>query len=248
MRSRLERQFGERAGDRRQHQQHRVDGVEQRALVVLQILVVAAGQSLERRQQRWRGRRACARRDPRASSSASGFRFCGIMLDPVRERVAELHEAEFARAEEDQVLGEAREVRADHRDGEQHLGDEVAIADGIDGVRRDRRRSRGCPAAARARPGRRSRRPRREPSGRHGGRALRRARVARDRARAARSATASSAPPSTGLRALQVRVRRHESRLRAVRPGASITCCSSRTAASSAAHASIVQRRVAVAT
>ena len=38
---RLELALGERAGDGRQHQQQRVDRVEQHALVVLQILVVA---------------------------------------------------------------------------------------------------------------------------------------------------------------------------------------------------------------
>ena len=49
--------------------------------------------------------------EPRASSSASGFRFCGIMLEPLRVTVAELHEAELARAVDDQILGEPREVR-----------------------------------------------------------------------------------------------------------------------------------------
>ena len=163
-----------------------------------------------------------------------------------RERVAELHEAELARAVEDQVFGEAREVRADQRAREQHLGDEVAIADGVDASSARARRSRGFPAAARARSDTRSRR--RRPSRAEGrGAARERQRAARDRARAARSARASSAPPRPacarcrcvydGMMHVLERARLIEHHLLQLAH-----------AASRRVQASIVHRRVAVAT
>ena len=52
--------------------------------------------------------------------------------------LAELHKTELARAEDDQILGDARQVGADHGGSEEHVGDKVAIAHRIDRVRRHR--------------------------------------------------------------------------------------------------------------
>ena len=83
--------------DAGKHEQHRVDRIEQRALVVLQILVVAARQPLERREQR----REIA--EQAAAGAARELERVGIPLlrhhaRAGGERVAELHEAELARA------------------------------------------------------------------------------------------------------------------------------------------------------
>ena len=185
--------------------------------------------------------------EPRASSSASGFRFCGIMLEPGRVPLAELHEPELARPVEDQILGEPREVRADHRRGEQHLGDEVAVADGVDAVRRERVEAEACPGAARARSDTRSRRPRRSPAAGRPPSAAPRARRARSRSSGQKCESIQCAA-DTGLRALQVRVRRHQRRLERCAPGRSSPAAARARRASSCWHASIVQSRVAVAT
>ena len=131
---RAEPTFGERASDRGQDEEQGVGRVEEHALVVLQILVVARRQSLERREQRREVAEHARRR------AARELERIGIPLLRHHARArgvafAELHEPELARPVDDQVLGQPREMRPDHRRGEQHLGDEVAIAHGVDRVR-----------------------------------------------------------------------------------------------------------------
>ena len=70
------------AGERRQHQLDRVRRVERRFLVLLQIAVIPQREALEERRDRDEVT-GDPRRLARASSAVSGFRFCGIMLDPV---------------------------------------------------------------------------------------------------------------------------------------------------------------------
>jgi len=101
---------------------------------------------------------------PRISSSASGFFFCGISDEPVeylREeeeprrriaraesrncaprriargaRVGELDEAKLLRAVDDEVLGEAREVRHQQRAPADQLDHEVAVGHRVERVAR----------------------------------------------------------------------------------------------------------------
>ena len=54
-----------------------------------------------------------------------------------REALTELHEAEFARAIEDQIFSKARKVGTDKRRAKEQLGDEIPIAYRVDRVRRD---------------------------------------------------------------------------------------------------------------
>ena len=184
--------------------------------------------------------------EPRASSSASGFRFCGIMLEPDVNAVAELHEAELARAVDDQILGETRQMRPDHRRREQHLGDEIAIADRVDRVRRQRvEAKRALKQDARDRI--RAAGHRAGAEWQHGRRALG---GAQSRAIALERPEMREQPVRRRDRngALQVRVRRHERRLER-RAWSTITCCSDANRARRAAwQASIVHSRVAVAT
>ena len=68
--------------DRRQQQAQGVDTVEHRLLVFLQVAVVGEGQPFKHRSTAVR--LPIKRPDlPRASSAMSGFRFCGMIEDPV---------------------------------------------------------------------------------------------------------------------------------------------------------------------
>ena len=73
---------GDEPGKGRERQRARVERVEQRLLVLLQVAVVRERQALERRQQTGE----VADQSPRlarASSAMSGFFFCGSIDDPV---------------------------------------------------------------------------------------------------------------------------------------------------------------------
>ena len=134
---RAEAALGQRSGRRGEHEQQRIGGVEQVALVVLQILVVARRQSLERREQR-REVAEHARRRASRQLERIGVAFLWHHAGTTRVAFAELHEAELAGPVDDEVLGEARQMGTDHRRGEEDFGDEIAIADGVNRVRRDR--------------------------------------------------------------------------------------------------------------
>src|ERR1700704_4521657 len=103
---RVEANFLESACNSREYEQNRVYGVEEHALVVLEILVVTAWQSLESGKE-------C--REIANSASARSTRklqririaFLRHHARTRRKRVAELNEPEFTRAVDDQVFGKS---------------------------------------------------------------------------------------------------------------------------------------------
>ena len=71
---------------------------------------------------------------PRVSSAMSGFFFCGIKLEPVENGVAKLDETKFARAPDDQVFAQAREMKSDHGQAKKKFANKVAIGNSIETV------------------------------------------------------------------------------------------------------------------
>ena len=109
-----------------------VDGVEQQLLVLLQIPVVGERQALE-------GRRSPARWPieppalPRAARRCRGSSSAGASTSRWRRR-RRGEEPELVVDHSTQLLAEAREVDAEQRDGEERLGDEVAVRRRVEGV------------------------------------------------------------------------------------------------------------------
>src|SRR6266496_3954851 len=71
---------------------------------------------------------------PRVSSAISGFFFLRHQTGAGSERIAELDEAEFARAPDDQIFAETGEMNANHGQAVEKIGDKIAIAHRIDAV------------------------------------------------------------------------------------------------------------------
>ena len=89
-----------------------VEAAHERLLEELEVAMVPAGElALELRAPR-RGRPRAPRRAPRVSSKRSGFRLCGMMLDPVARSGGQHEIAELLGAEEDHVAATARPARA----------------------------------------------------------------------------------------------------------------------------------------
>src|SRR5712672_1884769 len=133
---RVEANFLEGAGNSGEYEQNRVYGVEQSALVVLEILVVAVWQSFES------GKECCEIANGAGAGSTRKLQRIGIAFlrhhaRTSRKRVAELNEPEFTRAVDDQVFGKSGEMRGGHCYREQQLGNEIPVANGIDAVLRD---------------------------------------------------------------------------------------------------------------
>jgi len=68
---------------------------------------------------------------PRVSSNTSGLRFCGSRLEPVENPSGAVNQPS---APQHEVLGEPRQVDAEHGGGVQVFEREVAIADDVDAV------------------------------------------------------------------------------------------------------------------
>jgi hypothetical protein len=126
-----------RAGDqRRRHAEHRlerVDRVEDRLLVLLEVAVVGGGQPLQDHEQRLK----VANRP--ATLAADEFQDIGVDLlghdrTAGAEALREEHEAELRRAVDDPLLGPLREVHGREREHEGQFADEVAVARGVDAV------------------------------------------------------------------------------------------------------------------
>src|SRR5882757_4511794 len=105
----VEANFLEGAGNSREYQENRVYRVEQRALVVLEILVVAARQSLESGKERREIADSAGARSTRKLQRI-GIAFLRHHARTRRKRVAELNEPEFTRAVNDQVFGKPGEM------------------------------------------------------------------------------------------------------------------------------------------
>ena len=115
---------------------HRVDGVEQRLLVFLVVLVVRERLALHQRQQRHQVA------DHAPALAAHQFRHVRVLLlrhdrAAGAEAVRDAHEAEARAHPEDQFLGEARQVHHDERGAGGELDREVAVGDRVQRVRRD---------------------------------------------------------------------------------------------------------------
>ena len=116
---------------------HRVAGVEQGFLVLLQIPVICQGEGLEHGQHRDQGTG-----DP-AGLSPDQLQHVGVRLlrhDTAAgaEVLGEAQEAEFRRGPEDEFLCEAAQVRHDEGAARDGLHHEVPVAHGVDTVLADR--------------------------------------------------------------------------------------------------------------
>ena len=69
----------------------------------------------------------------------SGFFFCGMIDEPVANASSSSTQPNSRRGPEADLLAEPGQVHADQRGDEQELGDEVAIGDRVDRVRRSAR-------------------------------------------------------------------------------------------------------------
>ena len=88
----------------------RVDGVEQRLLVFLVVLVVGERLALHQRQQRDQVADDAPASCRARARATSGFFFCGMIEEPVQKRSASVDEAEARARPQHELLGEAREV------------------------------------------------------------------------------------------------------------------------------------------
>ena len=165
-------------------------------LVLLQVAVVGERQALERGQQR----REVADQPPGLAAGQLGD--VGVLLlrhdrGAGRPGVVERRPAELPRGPQADLLAEAGQVHADHRGDEEELGDEVAVADRVDGV--GDRRVEAQLGGDRVRVQRRgpSRPARRRPSGDSAARRSQSASRSRSRPKAC-ACLASSCPKDTG--------------------------------------------------
>ena len=132
-------------GERAQREHARVERVEQRLLVLLQVAVVRERQRLER------GEEAGEVADQPTRLAPGQLGDVGVLLlrqhrRTGRVRVGEPHEAELVGRPQHDLLAEPREVHLRERGDEQRLGDEVAVGDGVERVLE--RRGRSSSAAA----------------------------------------------------------------------------------------------------
>ena len=110
-----------------------VEGVEQRLLVLLEVAVVGEREALQR------GQEAGEVADDTAGLAAGELGDVGVLLlrhhrRPRRPGVVEAHEPELVGRPQAHLLADAREVDGEQRDVEERLGDEVAVADGVEAV------------------------------------------------------------------------------------------------------------------
>ena len=148
----LRRQFGHAVGVERERRDHsgeggkqhlqRLDRVEDGFLVFLKVAVVRERQTLQGREE------TGEITDETARLAARQFGDVRILLlrhDRRAGRIAvvERHERELAGIPEDDLLGETRQVDADHRGDERELGDDIATRGRIDGVLGGARESQG---------------------------------------------------------------------------------------------------------
>ena len=115
---------------------HRVDGVEHAFLVLLQILVVSKRQALDDREHRHEVA------DDASRLAAHEFGDVGILLlrhhrRACAVRVVKLNEGELARAPEDNLFREPRQMHHEDGGSGEEFHDVVAVADGIEAVRVD---------------------------------------------------------------------------------------------------------------
>ena len=127
---------------RRQRQRHLVDGVEQRLLVLLEVAVVGERQALER------GEQAGEVADEPTGLAPGQLGDVGVLLLRHHRAAGGVGVVEAWRSRTRRVVHSTtsspmpREVHADQREGEERLGDEVAVAT----------RRRGCSRSAPAKP------------------------------------------------------------------------------------------------
>ncbi len=131
-------------GERAQRQRARVERVEQRLLVLLQIAVVRERQRLQRREE------AGEVADEPAGLAPRQLGDVGVLLlrqhrRTGRVRVGEPHESELVGRPQHDLFAESRQVHLGQRGDEQRLGDEVAIGDGVERVLERARRTRARP-------------------------------------------------------------------------------------------------------
>ena len=142
MRSVSKRRRLHQPGEGGQGQLDLVDGVEQRLLVLLEVAVVREGQPLER------GQEAGEVADQPAGLAPGQLGHVGVLLlrqhrAAGRVGVGEPHEPELLARPQHDLLAHAAQVDAEQGEGEQRLGHEVAVADGVEGVLEAASRTRG---------------------------------------------------------------------------------------------------------
>ena len=203
----LDRHAAKECGVDGEAELHGIDGVEHAFLVFLQILVVGERQSLDDREHRHEVA------DDAPGLAAHKLRDVGVLL--LRHhgragavRVVQLDEGELARAPEDDFLGETRQVHHEDGGGGEEFHDVVAVADGIEAVRVDGVEvkllchERAVDGERRAR--------KRTRAERHDVGALVDAQEARKVAREHGEVSKHVVREEDGLRALQMRVARHD--------------------------------------
>ncbi len=109
-----------------QGDEERVDGVEQRLLVLLVVLVVGQRLRLQERERLHEVAEHAAALAPHQLADI------GVLLlrhdaRPGRERIVEAREPELRRGPEDDFLGQSREVHHHERAGAMQIDDEVAV-------------------------------------------------------------------------------------------------------------------------
>ena len=142
----VERQGFDHAGQRRHRHRQCFGRVEQRLLVLLQILGVGERQRLE---DRGNGDK---RSENPSRLGAHEFRGVGVPLlrhdgRPGRERVGQRDEAERRRGPEDQFLGQPRQVHGGDGRGRQDFQHEIPVGDRVDRIPHgpaEAERLRGC--------------------------------------------------------------------------------------------------------
>ena len=129
----VELQRGDEARQHRQRLLRRLDGVVERLLRLLQILVVSERQPLADRQQRDQ----ITDRASRLAAQELGDVGVALLRHERAARavaLAETHEPELGRRPEHQLLAEARQVHGQQRRRKGDLRGEVAIGDGVEAV------------------------------------------------------------------------------------------------------------------
>ena len=128
-----ELQVGDHPGHRGEAERQQVVRVEQRRLVVLQILGIGQRQALQQHQQRDQ-----VADDPRRMAADQlggvGVALVGHDRRSGRPGVGQLDEAERLRRPQDDLLGQPRQMDRAERGGVEIIDDEIAVADRIEAV------------------------------------------------------------------------------------------------------------------